>query len=264
MEITKVDLKILIKEFLTASNRVLRAGYEMYPEELLKFTKFLESKPLIWSYIVSCGEPEFNVAKEVEEVNNSFGRNIFSLGSTNEKEVANIYAVIKYLADTNYNGRGYLFYGYSSSKQYQEKVNGFGNDYIRIMITHIESYLSTLGIRMGVDSKMTINLEINDSNLTNAQVNVAGEGASIVTTQSIKDFNEFDKLIKTILSMTASLGADERETVTECVETLETIKDKKPKKSIIKMALTTLQGVAGTTEFLAAVAALAQFVQSMM
>lgn len=264
MEISKIDLKILIKEFLTASNRVLRAGFEKYPEELQKYTYFLETHPLIWNYIVSCGEPEFDVAKETEEINSSYGRLIYDLGSTDEKEVANIYAVIKHLADINYNGRGYVFYGYSSSKQYQEKVNAFGNDYIRIMITHIESYLTTLGIRMGVDSKMTINLEIKDSNLSNTQVNLANEGASIVSTQSIEDFSKLDDLVKTVLSMAEMLGKDEKETVTECVETLETIKDKKPKKSIIKMALTTLQGVAGTTEFLASVSALAQFFQGMM
>lgn len=195
MEITKIDLKILIKEFLTASNRVLRAGYEIYPEELKKYTNFLETHPLIWNYIVFCGEPEFDVAKEAEEINNSYGRSIFALGSTNEKEVANIYAVIKHLTDINYSGRGYIFYGYSNSKKYQEKVNGFGNDYIRIMITHIESYLSTLGIRMGVDSKMTINLEIKDSNLSHTQVNLAGEGASIVATQSIGDF-EYGRYIR--------------------------------------------------------------------
>lgn len=61
MEITKIELKILTKEFLVASNRVLRAGFEFYSEELAKFTKFLESKPIIWNYILSCGKPEFDV-----------------------------------------------------------------------------------------------------------------------------------------------------------------------------------------------------------
>ena len=156
MEITKVELKILIKEFLTASNRMLRAGFEIYSEELEKFTRFLESRTLIWEYIVSCGEPEFDVEKTVEEIKSSYGDSIFDLGTTNEKEVANIYAVIKYLADKKYNGRSSLFYGYSSSKKYQDKVDGFGEKYIRILITHIENYLATLSIRMGMDEKMAV------------------------------------------------------------------------------------------------------------
>ena len=247
MEITKVELKILIKEFLTASNRMLRAGFEIYSEELEKFTRFLESKPLIWEYIVSCGEPEFDVEKMVEEIKSSYGDSIFDLGTTNEKEVANIYAVIKYLADKKYNGRSSLFYGYSCSKKYQDKVDGFGEKYIRIMITHME-----------------VQVEIKDINLTNTQVTVSGNDSSVTVTQNNSDFNKLEDLIKEILEKLDSLEPEEKETVSECIETIETIKDEKPKKSIIKMALTTLQGVAGTTEFLAAVASLVQYVQTLL
>lgn len=264
MEITKIELKILTKEFLVASNRVLRAGFEFYSEELAKFTKFLESKPLILNYIRSCGEPEFDVEKEAAEINQSYGRLIFDLGSTNEKEVANIYAVIKCLGDIKYNGRGYLFYGYSNSKKYQDKVNGFGENYIRILITHIETYLSTQAIKMGVDSKMTINLEIKDSNFTNTQLSVAGEGASIVATQTNGEFDKFDQLVKDLLLTIKSLKPDDQNTVNECIETFETIKSPNPKKSIIKMAITTLQGVAGTVEFLAAASSLVQFIETML
>lgn len=264
MEITKIDLKILIKEFLTASNRVLRAGYEIYPEELSKFTSFLESKPIILNYIDSCGEPEFDVENEVKEITNSYGNSIFDLGTTNEKEVANIYAVIKYLAEKKYSGRSYVFYGYSSSRKYQDKVNGFGEDYIRILITHIENYLSTLSIKMGMDSSSVIHLEIKDSNLTNTQLSVATDNASIVEVQNNEGFEKIDELIKAVLATIDGLKPEEKQTASECIETIETIKDSNPKKSIIKMAVKTLQGVAGTTEFLAAVAALIQFVQPLL
>lgn len=43
MEITKIELKILIKEFLTASNRVLRADFEIYCSELRKFLSSVSS-----------------------------------------------------------------------------------------------------------------------------------------------------------------------------------------------------------------------------
>ena len=69
MEITKIELKILIKEFLTASNRVLRADFEIYCSELRKFLSFLDSHQLISDYIKSCGEPEF----DVERVKNLLG-----------------------------------------------------------------------------------------------------------------------------------------------------------------------------------------------
>ncbi len=264
MEITKIELKILIKKFLTASNRILSAGYEMYPDELLKFTRFLETQPLIWDFIISCGEPEFDIKAEVDEVHNSYGNCIFDLGSTNEKEVANIYAVIKHLADIKYDGRGYLFYGYSHSKSYQDKVNGFGENYIRILITHIESHLTTLSIKMGVDEKMNVKLEIKGSNLSNTQLNLASEGSSIVTTKNNINSEKIDELIKTLLSKSKELSIEHQEVLSECIETIETLKEEKPKKGLIKTALKTLQGIAGTTEFVAAVTAIVQFVENVV
>lgn len=260
MEITKIELKILIKEFLTASNRVLRAGYEIYPSELSKFIRFLDSSELINDYIKACGEAEYDVKTEYDEVCNSYGRSVFSLGTTNENEVANIYAVIKYLADNNIGGRSYVFYGYSSSKKYQEKVNGFGDEVIRILITHIENYLTRISIQMGIDDKTTINLKIEGSNFNNSQVNLATEGGSIVTNQSTCDIEQLEKLIDKLLDVSKTLNTDDQQIVNDCIETINTIRDEKPKKGIIKMAVNTLKGIAGTTEFVAAVTAIAQFI----
>lgn len=261
MEITKTELKILIKEFLVASNRVLRAGYEIYASELLKFIRFIETHELIFEYIKSCGEPEYDVEKEVNEVENSFGRSIFSLGTTNENEVANIYAVIKYLADNNYTGHSYVFYGYSSSKKFQDKVNAFGDEFIRVLISHIENYLTKISIQMGLDDKINVNVKIENSTLTNTQVCVAADNSTINANQNNIDETLLQALIQDLLSKTDDLGLDDKQTVSECVETILTINDNKPKKSIIKMALTTLKGIVGTAEFIAAVTAIVQFVE---
>ena len=169
MEITKVDLKILMKEFLSASNRILRADIDNYASELMKFANFLESRTLIYDYIKSCGEPEYDVEKEVKEIEQAYGRLIFSLGTTEENEVANIYAVAKYLALNNYSGRSLVFYGYSSSRKYQDNLDAFGDKFLRIMITHIENYLTKIGIKMRLDDKTTVNLHIENSKVSNTQ-----------------------------------------------------------------------------------------------
>lgn len=261
MEVTKVDLKILIKEFLSASNRILRAGYEVYATELSKFISFLETHELIFEYINSCGEPEYDVKEEVDEICNSYGRSIFSLGSTNEKEVANIYAVVKYLGENNYNGRSYIYFGYSSSKKFQDKVNSFGDKFIRVLITHIENYLTRISIQMGLDEKTNVNVKIENSSLNNAQVNVAAENSSIVTNQNMCDTEQLEKLISNLLSTVGDMNDNDKQTVDDCVETIATIKEDNPKKGIIKMALSTLKGICGTTEFAAAVVAIVQFVE---
>ena len=264
MEITKVELKILMKEFLTASNRVLRADYTNYDSELRRFINFLENKPLIFDFIKSCGEPEYDVEAEVDAVEKSFGRLIFPLGYSDEGEVANIFAITKHLALNNYCGRSYVYYGYSSSKKFQEKVECFGDKFLRILITHIENYLTKISIKMGLDEKTTIQLNIENSNLGNTQLNVATDGSIINSTQNNDSIHELDKLIGNLRNTLKDMAEENQEIINDCIEVIETLKDEKPKKGIIRMALATLKGIAGTAEFVAAVTAIVQYVQSCM
>jgi len=261
MEITKVELKILMKEFMTASSRVLRADYVIYDSELRRFINFLESKPVILNFIKLCGEPDFNVKEEVEEVAASYGNKIFSLGDSDENEVANIFAVTKYLALNSYSGTSCVYYGYSSSRKYQEKVECFGDKFLRILISHIENYLTKIGIKMGVDEKTTIQFNIENSNFENTQFNVATDGSTIVPTQNNNTMQEFDKLIQDLQNTLKDISEENLQIVKDCIEVIETLKEEKPKKGLIRMALTTLKGIKGTAEFVAAVVAITQFVQ---
>lgn len=262
MEVTKIELKILIKEFLSASNRVLRAGYEIYSSELSRFIRYIESQALIYEYIKSCGAPEYNVEDEVKKISESYGHYIFTLGSSDEKEVANIYAVVKYLAENNYDGLSYVYFGYSSSNKYQEKVNSFGNDFIKILIIHIENYLTRISIQMGLDEKTTVTVNIENSTLTNAQVCVASEGSSIVANQNTVDADLLQNLINDLLKHTDNLNSEDQQTVNDCIETISTINEEKPKKGIIRTAIRTLKGIVGTAEFIAAVTAIAEYIQN--
>lgn len=264
MEITKIELKKTMKEFLAASNRVLRADFEDYGTELAKFVAFLDSKPLISNYIRSCGAPEYDSKAEFEEVNASYGRAIFSLGSTNEAEVANIYSIISYLAEKNISGRSYVFYGYSSSNKYQEKIDAFGDRFVRVLINHIENYLACIGIDMGLDDKIAINIHLENSNMENAQINVAAGEGTVNATQIINDLKDLDRLIAEVKKHATALQTEDRETVDECVETFETLKEKRPKKHLIKTAITTLKAIAGTAEFAAACAALIEYISNLI
>lgn len=261
MEISKIELKILIKEFLTASNRILRASYEIYDTELSKFVRFLDTHEVISNFICICGEPEYDVEEEVKAVKESCGNSIFSLGTTEEKEVANIYAVIKYLAEHNINGYSHIFYGYSNSRKYQEKVNAFGDEFIRVLITHIETYLTKISIQMGYDENAAINISIKDSSVSNAQLNVASGSSSISASQTNCDIEQLQRLIAILLQQSQSFSPDDKQVVEECVDTITILCEDKPKKGIIKMALKTLKGIAGSTEFIAAVTAIVQFVE---
>ena len=261
MEITKIELKILIKEFLSASNRILRADFEDYATELSKFITYLDGVEIISNYIKSCGDPEYDIEAEVKEVAESYGRAIFSLGSTTEKEVANIYAVIKYLAENNISGRSFVYCGYSSSNKFQEKVDSFGDRFIRVLITHIENYLTRISIQMGLDDKTTINIHLENSSFDNSQLNVATGQGIVNATQNNFDVKKLQSLIDKLKENTEGLSDDDCEIVNESIETIETLKTDKPKKGLIKTALKALQGISGSANFIAAVTQIITFVQ---
>ena len=61
------------------------------------------------------------------------------------------------------------------------------------------------------------------------------------------------------------MSPEDKETAMESLEVVETeIVSEKPKRSMLKTALAALQAIKGTTEFCAAVAALAQFISTVL
>ena len=90
-----------------------------------------------------------------------------------------------------------------------------------------------------------------DNAVINATVN---NGINQAELQSFLD--------KVIIASKTELSEDEKTTVSESLEVIhsELIQDK-PKKSVLRGIITTLQAIKGTAEFSAAVVALIQFVQ---
>ena len=107
-----------------------------------------------------------------------------------------------------------------------------------------------------------INIHLENSNMENAQINVAAGEGTVNATQIINDLKNLDRLIAEVKKHSASLSLEDSETVEECIETIETIKDSKPKKRLIRTAINSLKAIAGTTEFVAACAALVEFVSN--
>jgi hypothetical protein len=148
--------------------------------------------------------------------------------------------------------------GYSSSRNFNDVIKGFNERFVLILIRNIEGYLTKMGIDMGIDETVKYNITVN-----NGQVNLASENAVInATVNNGINQTELQSLINVLLTESKTkLSEIEATTVSESVEVIQyELNQDKPKKSILRGILTTLQGISGTTEFLAAVAALAQFV----
>ena len=86
MRLNRNELRKIQYDFNSFSNRLLQANFQDYTDVLGKFLNFINSTPIILDYITDCGQCEWELEKEVKEVQSSYGELIFSIGDTEEEE----------------------------------------------------------------------------------------------------------------------------------------------------------------------------------
>lgn len=117
MKLNRKELRIIQYDFNSYSNRLLQADYDDYADVLRKFVNYIDNIPIISDYIHDCGSCDWDLENEIKEVQGSYGRLIFSLGKTENEEIRNVYAVLKYLAENNSSVYRGVAMGYSSSSK---------------------------------------------------------------------------------------------------------------------------------------------------
>lgn len=261
MKLNRKDLRKIQYDFNSFANRLLQANFQDYTDVLGKFLNYIDSTPIIIDFIKDCGECDWDLADEVKDVQSSYGRTIFGTGDTEEEEIRNVYAVLHYLVDTNNSIYRGIALGYSHSDGYQDKIKGFNDRFVMVVIRHIERYLTKVGIDMGVDEKIVYNVTVEKG-----QAIIATEGSTVNATNQVgTDGGELAKLIAAVQAATGSLAPEDKEAVQESLEVIEAeASAEKPKKSMLRTALATLNTIKGVAEFGAAVAALAQFVGQLL
>ena len=262
MKLNRKELRIIQYDFNSYSNRLLQADYDDYADVLRKFVNSIDNIPIISDYIHDCGSCDWDLENEIKEVQGSYGRLIFSLGKTESEEIRNVYAVLKYLAENNSSVYRGVAMGYSSSSKWQDKIKGFNDRFVMVLIRHVERYLTKIGIDMGIDEKIIYNVTVQ-----NGQAIIANDNSSVTSTINIgATTNTIEQLISAVRTRLDTLTSEEdKETASESLEVIEAeVAAEKPKKSMIKTAIASLQAVKGTVEFASAVAALIQFVKQML
>lgn len=261
MKLNRAELRNIMYDFNSISNRLLQADYNDYSDVLAKFVAFLKNNQIIYDYIVDCGKCEQNLAQEFNDVRGSYGRSIFSLGDTNEEEARDVFAILSYSVENNIEISHGVAMGYSSSNKYQDKVKGFNDRVVMVLIRHIESFLTKIGIDMGIDEKITYSITVQ-----NGQVNIANDNATITATNTIGiDTAQLAELAQAVRSTANNLSSDDAETLNSNLEVLEEeAKSNKPRKGFLKTAIIGLNMLKGTAEFTAAIAALIQFIQPLL
>lgn len=240
----------------------MQADFEDYNTVLLKFIDFIKGNELIYEYIKGCGECKQDLEKEFKEVSGSYGRAIFSLGALDEEEVRNVFEILSYIVENDIKIHFGVALGYSSSRKYQDKVKGFNDRVVMVLIRHIERYLTKIGIDMGLDEKVTYSIKVE-----NGQVNIANDNSTINATNSVNkvDIEKLAKLIEVIKSSAGGLLKEDEEILISSLDVIkEEAKAPNPRKNFLKTAIFGLQTIKGTVEFAAAVTALIQFIQPIL
>lgn len=259
MSLNRKDLKKIIYDFNSISNRLLKVDFEEYLSTLKKFINHINASPIIFDYIADCGAPTFDIAEEINSVSNSYGRAYFDLGETEQEEVSNVYHLLKHIVDNNIEIHYGIALAYNPrSKKYQDKVKGFNERVVLVLIRYIESYLTKIGIDMGIDETLKYTITVN-----NGQVNLATDNSVIHATQNngINQAELKELILAVTNNLSSNISQEDRMAITESIEVIESeVFQPNPRKSFLRTALTTIQAVKGTVEFSAAVTALVQFV----
>lgn len=257
MKLNRTELKKIIYDFNSMSNRLLQADFADYNDVLSKFISFVRGSEIIINYISDCGECDQDLEQEFKEVGESYGDSIFTIGATDSEEVKNVYAILCYIVNNKLEIHYHLASSYSYSDKFQDKIKGFNDRVVMVLIRHIERYLTKIGIDMGLDDKNVYSITV-----TNGQVNIANDNATIKATMNNGfELMQLSALIQDVRHETEYLHDDDKEAVISSLEVIEQeLQAEKPRKNFIKTAISGIKAIKGTAEFAAAVAALIQFV----
>lgn len=263
MNLNRIELRKIIYDYNCISNRLLQANFEDYNSVLKKFLNFVSNTEVISDYIKDCGDCCWDIDNIMEEVENSYGHESFVLGDSYKEEVRNIYAILNHIVEHDtviYDG---IAIGYSSSTNYQDRVKGFNERVVLVLINHIEQYLTKIGMDMGMDEKITYNITVK-----NGQVNIANDNSRLEATNNVSSVSdELNDLINNIrfLSEKQELS-DEEKNILDCnLENIsEEFKRVEPRKKFLESSVSVIKVIKGTAEFGAAITALIQFLQQII
>lgn len=259
MKLTRRDLRKLLNDFNSLSNRLLQADIQDYNTVLSRFIRFVTDTEIIYDYIKDCGECSQNMSEEYKAVQS--GRAIFELGDSDEEEVRNVYSILKYAMENNVSIYHGVALSYSNSRKFQDNLKVFNERVTMVLIRHIENYLTNIGIDMGIDEKVVYNITLKDG-----QVNIANDNSTINASNNVNqiDVSQLNTLIENIKNEANNCEINEsgKEEIMNSLSVIEDeVREPAPRKNHVNIAIKALEAIKGSAEFGAAVVALYQFLQ---
>lgn len=239
MNLNKKELRIVIYEFNCIGSRLIRSSYGEFLPVLRKFIGHINSTDLINEYVSSCKRENFDMNTQMHEVKNGNGRYTFDLGYTDEEEVYTIYNVLEYIVANGFDlysiGRAY-----SSETSYNNIIKDFNSKISLILINHISSFLTKIGIEMGFDEEVSYMITNNGG-----QVNISKDMSTLNAVQNIgAKSDELVNLVSEInkLLVSSSIPKKDREEIKDSIETVQSeLQNSAPKSGLIRTCVKGLE-----------------------
>ena len=265
------DSKNLQKTLFTFHHEasvLLRSSWSDSPRPIERFLSIIETDEMISAYLEDCVDKHtphgFNASEELDAVSKQMGSTFGPFSVVPEEESAQVYLILKELVARNIQGHSMLFYGYANgSKKYADMYKGFLDGVAQRLISNVEGYLRLAGIEMGIGNSgghVTTNF---NGPVGSAQFNQpSGEAVVYATQNNGINARELNEVLDSVLSAAES-NLDDVEVLKDIEENLESIREQvtsdKPKRGIIRGAVSFLRGINASAQFSAALAELVEF-----
>lgn len=262
----KKELKNVSRDFRIIASRLLNSRCSDFDDNLKRFYLYIEKESIIKDYIISCidEKKDYNIENEVEELSKSYGELVFDSYLDENEEISFTYQLIKYICDNSIDYIKYTW-GYSSSNQFQDKINGFIYKVISPFVTHINRYLERIFTEMGFDEDVKYYITVN----AGGQFNMSRDNSTLNATQNNSNIN-IDEEVAKLKACLKAKNVDKKiqDEIIENAEAIqEEIKKEKPRKGVLKTLTNGLQEsaklVPGVMEVGANIATIIQFINQL-
>ena len=260
----KTTLKVLLYEHNSEANALLGADYYSLGPALERYLKFIDSEPLIKSFVDNCVQnhlPEgFDADAEVTEVSESYGT-IFTFPPKYESECAVVYLILKRIAERDLPQSVALLHPYGNgSKKFNDMASGFLESVARRLVNGVGRAITVEAIRSGMDANVT---QINNFNNTGAVIAAQTTDNASTTINQTNGIGgeELDGIFSALEDSLLELTAANRETASGAIEALkDALAEQNPKPSIVKSLWNTVKGINDGATFATNVASLGGFI----
>ncbi len=236
----------------------MEADYSSCIDIMERFLDYIEKTEFIMNYIKSCGGFSDKIREDFESVLRGNGRFRFKLGIGKEKEISEIYSIIKILCEREdqFIPKG-LLYAYSNAEKNNDlMVKNFNRNIVSVLIEHIKNYIKEVDFEMGSDAK-TVTYISNGGQL----IVVKDKANAHVVQNNGMEIKELKDLIDEMRnSLANNLSDEDKQEAVESIGVIEQeLSSNAPDEALVTTHFKLLKKIDSGVKFTSACCAIATF-----